>query len=234
MKQLAKSLVVISALAAAGSAGADMMGDFNPYVGADYYQAWMRGKSSYNQIFPKSYPGATIYIGNKFTENFGLELGYDWSAKAKKSWTLPVGTQVFNSTVATSAITGTTKIQRTGFHLDLVGFLPINDCVNLLGSIGYGWVQPKIEITSLTPSANGGNNNYTAISSLSGKGRSVFRVAVGADWMATDMFGLRAKLGWESTSTLRINGNQQFTNLGYQQKGFKGSTTLAIGAFVKF
>ena len=48
------------------------------------------------------------------------------------------------------------------------------------------------------------------------------------------MVGIRAKLSWESTSALRVNGNQAFTNFGMDPKAFKGTTALTAGAFVKF
>lgn len=214
--------MIVGALASVGSASAMLSeGDFNPYVGADYYQVWMKGNNVPGQsTFPKSYPGWTIYVGNKFTEYFGLELGYDDSVKAKKSWS------------TTSDLNGNTKIRRTGGHLDLVGFLPIDECANLIGSIGYGWVKPKVSTSINNPTKSA--TEADALQSISGKGESVFRIGVGADWMATDMFGLRAKLGWESTNSLRIKGDQNFTNLKYNTKAFKSSVTLAVGAFVKF
>jgi hypothetical protein len=224
MKHLVKSIVAATALAAASGVNADLMADLCPVIGIDYYQVWMKGNNAYSRLTPKSYPGASIYVGTRFYENFGLELGYDWSTRKKHSWTVPAG-----ATAAAGNITGTTKIRRNGGHLDLVGFLPVADCFDVFGSIGYGWVQTKI-----SNSASGNSAMSSAIASISSKGKSVLRLGIGANYMVTDFVGIRGKLGWETTSNIRLKGNANFTNLGFSKKGFKDSGTLALGAFVKF
>jgi len=221
MKHIVRSLVIVGAAMAASSAGAEtLFGDFNPYVGADYYHAWMKGKDgqdvNFGNVFPKSYPGATLYVGNKFTETFGLELGFDASARKKKDFT---GTNPTTGAV----VTGSSKVRRAGWHLDVVGFIPMNEGINFIGSIGYGWVRPKIDATT---------NQYGALA-FKTKDHSVIRVGAGADWMATDVLGLRAKLGWESTSLLRIQETSRSVN-NEKVKAFKDSLTLAVGAFFKF
>lgn len=230
MKHLAKSLVVAGAVLAAGSASAGMMGDISPYIGIDYQQSWMKGNGDWRKVFPDNYKGASLYVGTKFHEYFGLELGYDWSAREKENLNLAAGSTLFGNTL-TAAATGTAKVRRTGGHLDLVGFLPVADNFELTASLGYGWIQPKVEMTINNPAAN---VNNSALASVSGKGKSVFRVGVGGSYMLTDMVGLRARLGWESTSSLRLKGNTDFTNGRYDTKGFKGTTSLRVGAFVKF
>lgn len=230
MKHLARSLMILGAMTAAGSANADLWGDFCPVLGADYYQVWMKAKNDWASVFPKSYPGGTVYVGTKFHDCFGVELGYDWSSQKTKGFAL--GSTFLGTAVPTGGLTGQVKVRRTGGHLDLVGYLPVCECLDLTGSIGFGWVQPKI---SITLNQNAGNSTMgSALVSVSGKSRGVFRVGVGVNYMVTDMVGLRAKLGWESTSGLRINGNQAFSNFGFTQKAFKGSATLSLGGFVKF
>jgi len=234
MKQIAKSLVITGAMIAAGCANADVIADLNPYIGADYYQAWMKPKGDYNTLLPKDFPGATLYIGTKFHESFGIELGYDWSARKKKDFSIGAGTTMFGSTIAANqAFSGTTKIRRSGGHLDLVGFLPVAECFDLIGSVGFGWVQTKFT-TTINTALTAATTQASAVSSMSGKGRGVLRVGVGASYMVTDMVGLRAKVSWESTSSVRVNGNQNFTALNFGQKPYKSTTALSVGAFVKF
>ncbi len=220
MKQVVKCLVVAGAMVAASSTVADMA-DVKPYVGVDYYQAWMKGKGqstiaksttvNNSSLVAKSYPGASIYAGIRFAENFGAELGADLSSRKNTNYAL------------NSATTITTKVRRTGGHLDLVGFLPMNDCVDLLASVGAGWLKPKTDVSTVT---NGGS--AVGVSSSS-KNRAVFRLGVGASYLFTEMFGVRAKVGYEGTSALRVNVNNQG-----DAKIFKDSTTLNVGAFVKF
>jgi len=231
MKQVVKGLVLAGTMAVAGSVGADMFGDFIPYIGADYYQAWMKPDKFYKGELPKSYPGATIYIGNKFTENFGVELGFDYSGTKKKMSTTTETGNV-GGVAANATVTETAKVSRRGAHLDLVGFLPINECINLFGSVGYGWVKPKISIQNVTVANVAGIPipTITEQDTLKGKANSVFRLGAGAEWMMTDMFGLRGKVGWETTSALYGTNEADDPKV----KVFKDSVTVAVGAFVRF
>lgn len=235
MKHVVKALVLASvAIAAAVDNVMAEVNDMSPYLGADYYQVWMKGHGDWKKIFPQEYPGADVYVGTRFHENFGVELGYLWSARQSKNWALPVGTQFFDGTITDSpSLSGNTKIRRTGGYLDVVGFLPIAECLEFIGSVGFGWVQTKIT-TSFNNISPGHSQNSSALTSVSGKGRGTFRVGIGASYMLTDMVGVRAKVGWESTSNLRLKGNAFFTNLGYDTSGFKGTTALIVGTFVKF
>lgn len=235
MKQIVKSLLFAGCTVIASGVVAVPVAyyDVTPYIGAEYYYALMKPKANWDQIFPKSYPSASFYLGTKFHEFFGIELGYDWSIRQKKDWTLVAGQQFFGSTV-NATFSGTTHITRTGGHVDIVGFLPIADCTDLLGFAGVGWVQPKIEIVNMTVAPTARIPNSSAIASLSGKGRGTFRLGVGARYMISEIVGIRAKIGWESTSTLAVEGNAYFPQLGYSQKGFKGTTAFSIGAFITF
>ncbi len=244
MKQVTKSLVIVGAMLAAGSAVADMDMDFHPFIGVDYLQAWMPAKGSITTFsnaartdtinaksaFRSSFPGATVYVGSKFTDCFGIELGWDSSLSSKKKTAASPSTSPFPYTY-------TAKVRREGFHADLMGFLPMMDCWNLFGSIGWGSVKAKISDQSLTAAA--GNGNTAAVNQgllnagthlpLKSKTKSLLRLGVGASYMFTDMFGVRAKLGWEGTSALRV----KYSN-GTSAKLFKDSTTLAVGLFAQF
>jgi opacity protein-like surface antigen len=221
MKRIAKSLVVVGAMLAAGSAAADMMDDVRPYIGLDYYQAWMKGakgttsrgtRFDFTKDAPKSYPGATFYVGAKFTDCFGLELGADWSARKKKT-TLDAGDTV------------KTEVKRNGFHGDIVGFFPLNDCVDILGFVGLGWVKPK---TTITTSAVG---FATVTETLKNKGKTVARLGLGASYMVTEMVGLRAKIGWENTRRLKLQDTVPPIDTF---KAFKDTVSLSLGAFVRW
>jgi hypothetical protein len=232
--KLVKGLLVAGAVLTANGVSADMMGDINPILGVDYYQAWMKGKNSFANFFPKSYPGATVYVGAKFHENFGVELGYDVSGRQKHNWTLAQGSTFFGTTNTNATYTGTTKVRRSGGHIDLVGYLPVMECVDLTASVGYGWLKTKIDSTfSLAnPAASG---SASTIASFKGKNKGVFRLGVGANFMVTDMVGFRGKVSWENTSALRVNSTPTAALTGLiPNKAFKDTIALAVGAFVKF
>ena len=194
MKNIVTSAVV-GAMLVAGSAAADFS-DAKPYAGVDYYHAIMKVKSDAAAVaegrgvkLPKTYPGASVYAGIKFMENFGAELGADFG---KKKFTDADGDKV--------------SVKRNGAHLDLMGFWPLNDCVNLIGSLGAGYLKPKV-----------GDDKM--------KGTFFPRVGAGASYMFTDMFGLRLKANWENTSRLKTDDSVKL---------FKDTVSFTVGAFAQF
>ena len=237
MKQVAKSLVIVGVMLAAGSAAADMDMDFHPFVGVDYLHAFMPSKGSITTFtgrdtinaksaFRSSFPGATVYVGSKFADCFGVELGWDSSLSSKKKTATSPSTSPF-------AYTYTSKVRREGFHADLLGFLPMMDCWNLFASLGIGSVKAKISDQNLA-SSTASQAQLSALRAgsplpLSSKRKSVLRLGVGASYMFTEMFGVRAKVGYEGTSALRV----KYTN-GTSAKAFKDTTTLAVGLFAQF
>ncbi len=217
MKKLAKSLVIVSALAVAGSAVAEF-GDITPYVGADYQQAWTKNSDAYKGSMAKSFPGATLYVGSKFHENFGVELGYSMSKTKSK---INAEKDKFDGDQYKAGAIKT-KLRRSTAFLDLVGFLPVMDGVELIGSVGYGLQKPKL---TLIEQLSGATADRVKL-----KSKGTARVGLGASYMLTDMVGLRAKLGWENTSSIKFKDAKDYDN----PKPFKNTTTFNFGAFVKF
>lgn len=214
MKNLNKILLLISALSLSSLALAEecyvesdveeeCCEERNWVVGLDYYQAWRGLKGSYKHIYPKNFPGGTFYVGGKW-DCLGLELGYDSSINAKKSWTLGSGARINNfSTVNT--LHGTTSVRFSGLHIDVLGYLPRSyiSCVEVFGAIGYGRV-------------NG------------------LRLGLGCNYLLTESFGVRAKVGYEHNSSVRVVNLGVFQNAAFNRKPFTHATTLSLGAFVRF
>jgi hypothetical protein len=230
MKQVMKSLVVVGAMLAAGSSVA-MMDDIKPQIGIDYYQAWMKGTgrivpNSVSNIgvhgfTPRTYPGGTVYVGTRFMEYWGAELGYDTSGK-KSNRASGVATATNNTSIGA-------KVQRSGVHLDLLGYLALNECSNVFASLGAGWVKAKLSHVSYTTIPNAPVAATTA-----SKSKTVFRLGVGANYMITEMIGARVKVGYETTSALRNTISIGNGIAAGSQKYFKDSTTFAAGLFAQF
>lgn len=203
-----------------------------PYLGIDFTRSHMKSRASYGGLLPSSFFGGSLYAGVKFHPNLGFELGYDWSMKRSSNWTLGQ-TQVMFGSVVRTTFSGQTKVRRSGAHLDVVGFLPVWECLESMVFLGVGWIQPKVEsIMSITPGA--AEPNSSAIASITGDSRGVLRLGVGLRYMLTDLFGIRGKLGYETSSRLRVSGNSYFQRLGYSTRPFSNSLSLSIGAFYKF
>lgn len=216
----------------ANPAKADLNLVFRPFYGADYYRVWMKGRNNYSGIFPHSYVGATLYAGTKLCGNFGLEIGYDWSSRKSRRWIL-TGKQPFFKSTVPRTFGAETRISRNGAHLDAVGFLPLPECFEFFASVGYGWVKNKITIVALSifePSTP----QSSALASMKGQGHSVLRLGTGISLIFADMVGIRFKLGWETTSALKITGNTAFYQSGFVTRGWKDSFTASLGGFVRF
>ena len=210
----------------AGAAVAEFNPNMRFSVGGDYYHAWMEGKGQtnvsgnslpYHKILPRSFGGGTLYLGARLLENLGLEVGGSVSARKTKIFNLE------NSTAFT-----TTKMRRVTSYLDFVGIFPINDCIDFNGSLGIGFFKPKIDST-FTPAAVGGIAQSNQGVSFTTRGKFIFRAGIGSSYQLTDIVGLRAKLGWEGTSSARSKVN----NMG-SAKIFKDTLAMSLGIFARF
>lgn len=135
MKNIAKSLVIAGALASTGVASA-AMDELNPYVGVDYKHTWIKAHNKKNQpLFKKNYPGANVYVGTKLHENVGLEVGYDFTKKQKKT-----------------DQASTNKVHFKGFGLDLNAYLPVDNCFEVIGTAGLSHKKAKVESTTAVKS----------------------------------------------------------------------------------
>lgn len=261
MKQIAKSLVLLGAMVAASSASASWIDDLCPYIGVDYKQTWLKGKGFFHDKVARSYPGATIYLGTKFSECFGAEIGYTWTGRKHK--TAAIGQHnFFNRNIPGFVPFGSnnetirTSTRFNSFHFDLNGYYPLADCFELIGSVGIASMKPKVSAT-VTHSRNHprfGNfhrNDGRFLESTHGKSKGVWRLGAGAQYLFTECVGLRGMIRWESTSRLRIGNNDHghghhgnFNNthgnfghnhgFAFDRKVFKDAWSLALGLFVKF
>jgi hypothetical protein len=66
------------------------------------------------------------------------------------------------------------------------------------------------------------------------KAKNILRLGVGTSYMLTDVFGLRAKLGWEGTKALRLRVTDPDDGTSTSYKAFKDSITVALGLFARF
>ncbi len=222
MKQIAKSLLIVGATVCAGSAFAvNVLDDVSPFVGIDYQQRWMNGNADWRKVFPGSFSGGSIYVGGRW-DCFGVELGYDFSGSRNRVRTFGPGETFFNNNIGGN--TARTSMQLNGGHIDLIGFLPVTNCIEMMGVIGIGYIFPRINTTF---------DNINGVT-ISGRGTTVARLRFGGNYMVTQCVGIRALVGWESTEYLRVKTGPILSAFGATNKGWKSSVTGSLGVFVKF
>lgn len=223
MKNLVKGMIAAYILAAAGSASANWFDCVTPVIGMDYYQVWMRVKNNFASVMAtrSRYPGFTFYVGARLSECFGVELGYENSSNKTRNFHFTNG-RGFD-------VEGNVKVRRSGTHLDFIAYIPL-DCINrveMFGSLGYGYLQPKVKLNII---GTRDSNIVVGSETIKPRNSGLLRAGVGVNYMITDCLGLRIKSGFEYTSTLKSSRY----SIHPDNKFFWNSATLALGVFSKF
>jgi hypothetical protein len=228
MRNLAKKLLLIWFLILGQQANAALIDDICPFAGIDYLQRWTRGSGDWAKIFPRSYSGFSAYVGGRW-DCFAIELGYDWSQRRKHDFSLRAGDTFFNTAILEPGISGNARVELQGGHIDLHGYLPVVDCIELIGVVGIGYVQPRVTISVDRTFSDAVRSTFIT---ATGQGHIVGRLRFGGSYMISPCIGLRALFGWEGFESLRVKTNSSVT--GFSNKGFKFAFTAAGGIFVKF
>lgn len=264
MKNIAKGLLVAGAIIGASSSAALGLEDICPYIGAEYEWSHMKGAGanrldmfdrveSLHRFYPKSYSGANIFVGGRWCD-VGAEIGYTFTGKKSRTQhrgntLLAVQDNAFNQfnnfssnafgTLGTGDALKTT-VKLNGWHIDLMGYMPICNCWELIGSVGFGWMKPKVHIVGRHLGANV-ITGFSARESLNihTKYKGMFRLGLGTQYMATECIGIRAFVRWKNTEKLSVKITNATPNqpVAFQHvsfKPFKDTLSLAVGAFVKF
>ncbi|PCH56918.1 MAG: hypothetical protein COC15_02275 [Legionellales bacterium] len=229
---IAKTVVLATTIAAVSGAAAFVE---NSYMGVGFGNSWMNTQSKLKPLVAKSYPQTNIFAGMRFNDMFAVELGYTLSSAKSKSSTVKVkdlsDDKDFDKTDEIS-ITSKTKVQ--GYTLDVLGYMPMNDCVEFFGIVGLGLKKATVE---LYPTAFNKGAVSTVIAktfaSAKGKRKVTLRFGGGAAFMFTEELGMRAKLVYETTGRVRVQGDENYREM-FGNKFFKDSYTAGVDFFFKF
>lgn len=226
MKNIFKGITVLGALAGVTAANADMDYCWKPYAGLEYKYQMMKGKSDWSKTLPKNFHNLGVILGDRFHRNAGVEVGYERSNKKSRDQTFAAGDTFFGN--ATGGTATTAKVRLSSFHLDLMGYMPMdNDDFDLIGTIGLASTKPKVDLT---------DNSGSEFSTVSGKRKTLPRIGFGAQYREEcSMFGVRGLIRWEGTSRLRANlGNVPNHLNNVSTKLYKSGFSLAIAGIVNF
>lgn len=177
-----------------GAASANF-GDFKFYAGAGLdYNNYGLGEfaKSFKTHKTNGLSLAVPILGVKFNENFGLEFGYGFNKKFKMA-----------NSYRINGVNGDLNfdVKTRNSYLDLVGFMPVADQIDLIGGIGLGHLKIK--------SLNGTYNTNPRIAgsnlTITTKSKTSWRVKVGAQYNVNNNLGIRtlatyqhvgSDLGW--------------------------------------
>ncbi|MFI3241680.1 MAG: porin family protein [Alphaproteobacteria bacterium] len=153
--------------------------EIKPYVGLDVGVVSADLANGYDLIAEDSLYTYSVNAGAKINDNFGLEAFYQTSSEEDKT----IG-----------ALTTTTSFDAYG--LDVIGYLPITEKTNLLGSVGLAQYDFELKATGL------------ATESEDGLG---CRFAVGADYNLTDNVSFRAMARYVTLDTDNVDSLTEFS-----------------------
>lgn len=150
----------------ATAASAEEMLALRPYVGLDY---------NFNDVnvdsgsgIPDSYSSLNPYLGLEFNKYIALEGGYFQSAEESENVSIPL------------LGTGETNLKLKGWYADVIGSLPINPQVDILGLVGYGQAKFTGDIDIAGTSVNVDSDNV-----------DMWRFGGGASYNITDNVRVR-------------------------------------------
>jgi len=236
-KSVAFGLLLTGASVAFASEG--FFRDFNPdtlnvYVGADLQNRHMPYKSGEgSQFFKKDSLQGNLFLGLRLHENFGVELGYEQTQRKKREVTLLPGDQTLGGVVGISQ-GFQTRAKLAGFHLDLMGFLPLEGyCkdLSLFAGIGVARLKAKLERTNV---AVGGVQFPPVTQSFDEKNsKYVARLTAGAQYLLTENLGVRGILNYENTSRIQPQSTSPDGTRVVKVK-LKDSFSYGLGVFFKF
>lgn len=127
--------------------------------------------SDLKKALDKNKAGANVFVGARFNQYFGAELGYGFIAKTKGNATDSDGN---NASVTNKA---------TNIYVDALGYLPVATKVDLIGAVGVGRLANKGTIYS-----SKAESKYNKVGA---------RVGVGAQYNVTDNVAARAMVRYQ-------------------------------------
>lgn len=148
--------------------------EFKPYIGVDYVYSIAdidKDEVLNKTVFEKKYNNIALDFGLKLHQNFGLEAFAQFSDKGEKS----------NSF---AGINFKTEINYRAFGLDAIGYLPLSNQFDLLGSVGFAYYDfdEKLTIPAVNYSEKESDDHWA------------LRAGIGAQYSINENFAIRGML----------------------------------------
>ena len=176
--------------------------EFKPYVGLDYVYSDAGMKDNLDEVYESKYDSFKLDFGTKFNKNFGLEVFYQQSGEEDKIHN--------NIDVLGDVVDAEISSKFKAYGVDAIGYLPLTDKLEGLGSIGFA------------------KYDFEAEYNIIGYGKTT------AD---EDNLGMRFGLGlqYNITDTVAINGMARYVKLDdSDEDAIEDITEFSVGARYTF
>jgi len=179
----------------------------HPVAGLDVSAIDQSFEPSYGRDhFSKHYPSTNVYIGALIHRYVGIQLGYENLYRQQQIQHYPISNGVtvpvlgFFDPALPDPMNYISNAFSNGWHLNLLGLLPIACKTQLTGSVGFGRLKMYYETVPL-------QNPITPDSAVSvvrwaSDRRTVMQLGIGLRQMITARFGMRLDATWVETSKL--------------------------------
>lgn len=195
MKKLLTGMFTLAFAASAQAAPASTQQQgtfFKPYIGAEYQYTHVNYGSAIDGILDDSLHGGAINIGARVHRNLGVEVGYMATQNGEED------------NVRGTAIDSKTSMR--GFTVDVMGYLPVGERMELIGTAGLVHLRSEVELSAPGFGVATADNTDTN-----------GRVGVGAQYWLSDNLNLRGLVRYQQTDyndtdaiTANIGVNYQF------------------------
>ena len=139
--------------------------EIKPYVGLDYvYSMSDIEKIDGVNAFEEDLNALALSVGAKLHQNFGIEMFYQKSEEGEKKF-----------------VNGKTKDEYQAYGLDVLGYLPVTEKLDLIGSLGIGYYDVDIKAKTNSPAISADGDDQGA----------GYRLGLGAQYNFTENWGAR-------------------------------------------
>lgn len=180
-----------------------------PYVGADAVIRYNPFQNNFGgNVFEQYYPEGNAFFGVKFSDYLGAEVGYKTSVSKTRVVSLGTGETAVGIPVDNPPALHRAVASFKGWHVELVGFIPIyrKACASLLGSLGISrtklFARDKIVQTFLPGFGVAPFPDNLEVSTFS-RTKNILTIGMGIQIEIKEETYLRLKINWENTSRFK-------------------------------
>ncbi len=187
-----------------------------------------QGKDDWRPMFPKYYFAGNAYVGFKFHENFGLELGYEQTVRRKITHHLDQIQRFYTVDLINFGFSRTVQFQTAHFMASY--YIQLIHCFDLMLSYGMGFIRSKTRATRLS-----GDNSPVeqAIIDLRLPTRGISKARIGLVWHLDPYYGVRGFVGYDNTGQISIrNVERVFALRNITNHTFRETLSINFGFFM--
>lgn len=240
-----KTLLASALVMAASPVMAEIAGfsgwEYGPYIGIDVQLRHVKFPNDFGgNLFKKNYIQGNPFVGVRFNDFLGIEVGYEETVKKNATVINGPGVIEVNDFIPEGAFHYSNNFFRMrGANANIKAFIPFCVCdekFDLLGAVGVSHLKTKLthQITAVSffgafrPLTIGEMQEQKATFF---KRRLIMRAMVGLQYFINCNVGVRATYTWENTKKFK---NMTDLTVGNEIAKMKNSQLYGLGLFWQF